>query len=266
MSFEERGVEAHMQYLYVDRTAVEKSFNKNLLLRLSESTDLVGIAIKCLQSLVYLFNLAAEFATGELTLLANLHDMSQSVDPQMISMQELHTEYTHFCRPDPVCCKEDRHRPPVRNMVVSELSHRFPEQVILFSFTSSIPEIGFSKCSSSDEMGTSIMTHRQPLLQVTVGFVPHVMIKEQMETYAIETVGGNEEYIDDVCMPQVAETTRSNAINCFLSQPELTSYRKLWRSKHGAAGFVVQNRSFDRTGGPRTQCWYMNQRSVTIKR
>jgi hypothetical protein len=191
-SFEERGVEAQLQYLYVDRKAVDKSFRTNLLLRLSESTDLVGIAIKCLQSLASLFNLAAESATGELTLLANLHDMSQSFDPPMAGM---HIEHTHFWRPDPVCCKNDGQRPSVRNMALSELSHRFPEQVILFSFTYSIPAIEFSMCSSSNDMGTSILTHRQPPLQVTVGFVPHIMIEEQLESYATEIVGDNEEHI-----------------------------------------------------------------------
>jgi hypothetical protein len=257
VSFEERGVEAQLQYLYVNRKAVDKSFIINFLLRLSESTDLVGVAIKCLQSLASLFNLAAESATGELTLLAsNLQDMSQSFDPPMAGMQELHTEYTNFWRPNPVCCKKDGRRPSVRNVILSELSHRFPEQVILFSLTCSVPAIDLSMCSSSDVMGTSIMTQRQPSLQVTVGFIPHIVIEEQLESYATEIVGDNPERIDDVSMQQVAETAISNAINCFSSQPELTNYVRLWRSKHGGAAFVVQKRSFDIAGRPRTQCWY----------
>ncbi|KAF8731318.1 hypothetical protein HU200_016372 [Digitaria exilis] len=259
---EQRGVEAQLQYLYVDHNALEKSFVTNLLLRLSESIDLVGVAIKCLQSMTSLFNLAAETASGELTLLANLHDISQSYDPPMAGMQELHAESTRFWRPDPVCCKEDGHRPPVRNMVLSELSHRFPEQVIVFSFTCCLPALELSMCSSSYETGTSIMTHRQQPLQVAVGFVPHITIDVQQAKYATERVGDHEESIYDVSMQQVAETSRSNAINCFSSQLEFTGYARLWRSKHGGASFVVQKRSFDRKSGPRTPCWYVNRRSA----
>ncbi|KAF8731316.1 hypothetical protein HU200_016370 [Digitaria exilis] len=256
---EQRGVEAQLQYLYVDHMALEKSFSANLLLRLSESIDLVGVAIKCLQSLTSLFNLADDTATGELALLAtNLQDMSQqSYDPPMAGMQDLHPESTQIWRPDPVCCNEDGHR-PVRNMVLSELSNRFPEQVILFSFTCCLPALVFSMCNSSDERGTSIMTHRQPPLQVTVGFVHHIM-KEQQESYATEIVGDNEKRIYDVSMQQVAETARSNAINCFSSQPEFTVYARQWTSKHGGASFIVQKRSFDVKGRPRTPCWYTSR-------
>lgn len=110
------------------------------------------------------------------------------------------------------------------------------------------------------------MTHRQPPLQVTVGFVPHIM-KEQQESYATEIVGDNEERVDDVSMQQVAETVRSNAIiNCFSRQPELTGYGRLWRSEHGGAGFVVQKGSIDRAGWPRAHCWYMNRRSAKKRR
>ncbi|KAF8713968.1 hypothetical protein HU200_027955 [Digitaria exilis] len=257
---EQRGVEAQLQYLYVDHKALDKSFVAILLLRLSESTDLVGVAIKCLQSLTSLFNLADETATGELALLANLQDMSQqSYDPPVAGMQYVHPESTQVWRPDPVCCQEEGHR-PVRNMVLSE---RFPEQVILFSFTCSFPALEFSMCSSSDETSTSIMTHRQQPLQVTVAFTPHCMTHKEQESYATEIVGDNEEQpINDVSMQQEAETARSNAINYFLSQPELRVYGRMWRSEHGGAGFVVEKRSFDREGWPITHSWYMNRRSA----
>ncbi|KAF8783611.1 hypothetical protein HU200_000464 [Digitaria exilis] len=225
-----------------------------LWLRVSESTDLVGIAIRCTESLSFLSKPAAESAIAELTQLPNLLDSAYVMPWLVAGMQYVHPESTQVWRPDPVCCQEEGHR-PVRNMVLSELSNRFPEQVILFSFTCCLPALVFSMCSSSDETGTSIMTHRQPPLQVTVGFVPHIM-KEQQESYATEIVGDNEERIYDVSMQQVAETARSNAINCFSSQPELTVYARQWTSKHGGASFIVQKRSFDVKGGPRTRCWH----------
>jgi len=141
-------------------------------------------------------------------------------------------------------------------MVLAELSHWFPEQVIVFSLTCPIPALEFSIYNSSDETGTSTIRHRQPPLEVTVGYVPHIMIEKQQESNATEIVGDTEECIDDVCLQQVAETAKSNAISCFSSQPELAGYGMLWRSKHGAAGFTVQKLSFERARVPKTHCWY----------
>ncbi|CAM0145196.1 unnamed protein product [Urochloa decumbens] len=260
--FEERGVEAQVHYSYVDHETSEKSFGTTLLLRLSESTDIIEIAIKCLHSLRSLFNLAVEMATGELTLLASLHDMSQSYDPPMVGLQELHTECTHYWRIDPVCCKQDEHR---SNMIPSEITHRFPEQVILFCLRYSISAPESSLCSLSNGVSTSSMTHRPSPLQVTVAFVPHIMNEEQQESCATEIVGDNEERIDGVSIQQVAKTARSNAINCFLSQPELTGYGMLWRSKHGSAWFMVQKRNSERADWPKTQCWYRTQKKCKDK-
>ncbi|RLM58864.1 hypothetical protein C2845_PM18G05950 [Panicum miliaceum] len=119
--------------------------------------------------------------------------------------------------------------------------------------------MGKDDLSCSDVGSTSIMTHRQPPLEVTVGYVPHIKNEVQQESYATEIVGDNEERIDDVSMQQVAETAKSNAINCFSSQPELTGYGMLWKSKHGGAGFMVQKQSFERARAPKTQCWYLNR-------
>ena len=48
---EGRGIEVELQYQYEDHKMPGKGSNLALVLRLSESIDIVGIAIKCLQSL-----------------------------------------------------------------------------------------------------------------------------------------------------------------------------------------------------------------------
>ena len=71
---EGRGIEVELQYQYEDHKMPGKGFHLALVLRLSESIDIVGIAIKCLQSLASQFKLNTDFAMGEL--LPNLQDIS----------------------------------------------------------------------------------------------------------------------------------------------------------------------------------------------
>jgi hypothetical protein len=106
MYSDERGVEALLAYRYEDSTVAEKCFFLGLMLRLTESTDLVEVAIKGLQLLAPQFKLAAEYAMGELTLLSNLQDIAHLHVPLLVGIQEWHIKHTQLSRPDPACCKQ----------------------------------------------------------------------------------------------------------------------------------------------------------------
>ena len=103
---DERGVEALLAYRYEDSTVAEKCFFLGLILRLTESTDLVEVAIKGLQLLASQFKLAVEYAMGELTLLSNLQDIAHLHAPLWVGIQEWHIKHTQLSRPDPACCKQ----------------------------------------------------------------------------------------------------------------------------------------------------------------
>ena len=77
---EGRGVEACLWYKRFDPERLDKSFRVNLILRLSESTDIIGTAIDCVRSSASLLNLPAQDAIvmGHLTQLPNLQDISDS--------------------------------------------------------------------------------------------------------------------------------------------------------------------------------------------
>ncbi|WVZ73652.1 LOW QUALITY PROTEIN: hypothetical protein U9M48_021937 [Paspalum notatum var. saurae] len=96
------------------------------------------VAIEGLHLLTSQFKLAAESAMGELAMLAsNLQDIAQSNVPLLSvgnRVQEWHVEHTQLCRPDPTWCKAFRHGHSANNIVSSELSHIFPEQVIYLAF------------------------------------------------------------------------------------------------------------------------------------
>jgi hypothetical protein len=152
-----RGVEALVDYWYIDHKRPEKSFFLMLLLRLSESTDIVGVAMKCMQSLASQFNLVVDTAIGELTLLTDLQDVSESDADLWVGIHEWHSEVTQRCRRDPSCCKGHvlRDNNTFTSSSESELSHVFPEEVIVFSFDCSVSPPQYSLRSSANESNKS---------------------------------------------------------------------------------------------------------------
>jgi hypothetical protein len=266
---DERGVEAVLGYCYEDSTMAEKCFTLLLFLRLSESTDIVGVATKGLQLLTSEFKLAAEFAMGELTLLCNLQDIAHSYGPPWVPIQERHIRYTQRFRPDPACCKGSRHRLCANNNISSELSDILPEQVIVCGFRCYyVPALEpRSSCISFDVLCRSNKSRGsgKPPLLLTAAFLPHKATETQ-DSYALETIGGDIKEHRDASIQQVAEALESNAINCFFRQPELTKYRIHWYSKHGSAKFTVEKASMETAGAPKTKRRYNTRASTRRSR
>lgn len=100
---EGRGVEATLEFHYEDRKTPMRSFSLALMLRLSDSTDIVGTAVSCLQSLTSSMKLVADAAVGELTQLPP-QDISHSHSASCFSIKDLCCYDTQFWRPDPLCC------------------------------------------------------------------------------------------------------------------------------------------------------------------
>ncbi|CAL5077059.1 unnamed protein product [Urochloa decumbens] len=243
---EERGVEVRVRYCYLDRRRPDKSFSLRLVLRLSESTDIVGIAIKCLQLLASQFNFVADAAMGELSVLASsLQDISHSHAPLWVGFQQRHIEISQMFRPDPLCCKSKGHEPYANKVVPSKLSHVFPEEVIGFAIEcySSAPEYSLRSSSAHEVDKRSVLRKRGPPLQLAVCLAPHYVCDEWLQaSYVAERIGHNdEEERIDISMQQVGETVRSGAINCFLRQPKVKQYKIRWVTKHGTAWFLVEN-------------------------
>jgi hypothetical protein len=122
MYSDERGSEAVLSYSYKDSTMIEKCFTLLLSLRLSESTDIVGVAIKGLQLFTAEFKHPVECAMGELTLLPNLQDIAHLYGPPWVGIRERHINNTQFYHPDPACCKGSRHGLCAKDNVSSRLA------------------------------------------------------------------------------------------------------------------------------------------------
>ncbi|CAL5091776.1 unnamed protein product [Urochloa decumbens] len=91
---EGRGVEAALEFRYEDRKTPMRSFSLVLMLRLSESTDIVGTAIRCLQSFMPSLKPVAEIVIGELTQLP-LQDISHSHSASCFTVQAFEGSNQH---------------------------------------------------------------------------------------------------------------------------------------------------------------------------
>ena len=85
---EGRGLEALLRYVCFDPMRLDKSFSLSLVLRLSESRDIVAAAIDCLRSSTSLLNLPAQDAIiGHLTQVHNLQEISDSYAPPWVGFE-----------------------------------------------------------------------------------------------------------------------------------------------------------------------------------
>jgi len=251
---EGRGVETWLWYEHFNPHRLDKSFRLVLILRLSESTDIVGAAIDCLRSSTPLLNLTAQDAImGELTQLPNLQDISDSYAPPrwvVVGYEDDLAFLSKIFRPDPLCCQRNGHEPSVKSSLSSELSHLFQEQTIYFNFSCYVSALEYSLPSASDDEAAGrnvVMTDQSPL-KLEVTFAPHW---SSYNSYVIEAIGSKpDEHFPFGSIQQAVDMTRSRSVNCLIRQPEVTEYRMWWLSGHGAAGFKVEKPSTEAAAVP----------------
>ncbi|KAL6647137.1 hypothetical protein ACP70R_014574 [Stipagrostis hirtigluma subsp. patula] len=229
---EDRGVEAVLSYYYDDYEMPEKSFDLRMVLRLSESTDIVGIAIKCLKHLASPFKLALESAMGELTIPADVDDISHSYGAPLVWIQETHARLTEICRPNPLCCK-------AQDTISSESSNKFPEQVTSISFEYYVSELEYSLHSSTIEASQNNLIDWSPSLFLRAGFVPHCMWGGLAQNHVAKAFAGKGEQRDGNIEEEI-EMVRSKTIDWLILRPELADYITLWQYGHGFAFFHVR--------------------------
>ncbi|XBI97104.1 hypothetical protein VPH35_033296 [Triticum aestivum] len=228
-SVEDNGRVARLYFEYKDRKTPVKSFRLFLVLRLYESTNIVGVTVKCLQSLGPSFKSLAEVATGEITQVPT-QDVSYSPDP--ISWGRKRCGWSPWANivgltkewsPDPFCCiLNGLNKPSANNIILSELTGRFQQDVVLFQFTCSFSASEYCSRSSTDEARINT-TKAWPPLDKTVIFAPHASRKPQ----------------DGPSLHQKEDGIQTEAIDCFIRHPEQTKYDKIWYLTHGWVIFRV---------------------------
>jgi len=260
MSFEERGLEATLLFIHEDCKAPKENFRLGLMLRLSQSTDVIGITVKCLQLLTPHFNSISEVVIRELTQLPT-QDFKWSPmynEPgDMERWNQVHDTLTQWFRPDPFCCKQNE----LQNMSAAcsssssstnapGLSGIFPEQVIgvflqRHILLSEYRELQGSKmtCHSTSSFQEDVL-----LLKLGVLFMPHHPLEDikfatEAESSAVEQLldaNVHPHQLDSLVLPKAVEYLHHNA--------EAMMYRMSWKSKHGSAHLCLQKTSKEMMG------------------
>uniref|UniRef100_K4AIM7 Uncharacterized protein n=1 Tax=Setaria italica TaxID=4555 RepID=K4AIM7_SETIT len=248
---EGRSVEAKLIFIYEDDDAPEKNLCIGSMLRLSESTDIVGITIRCLKLLVTPhFRSTAEAATREL---ANLPTQDFSWVPYADSTHKehwnsIHRDMSQWFRPDPFCCNH-HHEPCSKHcegstgtMGLSEVSL---ESVIEVYWQCQIPLSEYKMQRRAIPQGRMFSSKDTPHLKLGLLFTPHGSLGGVMpkaESAALEVIDGEEQHgmHTNLTLQQLDETMLPKALECLYQKEEATAYQILWKSNHGAAYLQVK--------------------------
>ncbi|KAF2921253.1 hypothetical protein DAI22_07g016800 [Oryza sativa Japonica Group] len=230
-------VEAMVCFVYDDGAAPEDNFFLSMILQLSESTNIVGTIIKCLQLFTPYFESTAETVRKELIQLPT-QDFSRGSHSHSYSWENIHSTATKWFRPNPLCCKH--HGQKVRgsgNLHKIELTDIFLEPVIEVSLLCQVSPPGFRE--QGTVKGKSSLK-KIPHLNVILVYTPHGSSEDlfpAVDSTVIEVINGNEQHClhTNVSLEQMEEIMLPRAVDCFRQNAKATAYQMLWKSKHGGA-------------------------------
>ncbi|KAJ1255614.1 hypothetical protein BS78_K180800 [Paspalum vaginatum] len=256
------GMEAKLLFMYEDHEAPEKNLCLGCMLRLSESTDIVGTVVRFLELLVTPhFRSTAECIRREL---AQLPTQDFAWVPYVDCSHKklwnsVHSCMTQWFRPNPLCCKQAQHEPEpsyyyhssssTGTMTVSDASYLEP--VIAVSLQSHIPLSEYnmhaiaSKGTEAESSSSGCCLKNLQHLKMGLLFAPHGFCEDQQlpstESSAVEVIDGMEQSVvhTNISLEQLDEFMLPKAIDCLHRKAEMRVYQMFWKSKHGTAFLQV---------------------------
>ncbi|KAJ1287530.1 hypothetical protein BS78_02G017300 [Paspalum vaginatum] len=245
----EHGTEASLVFIKKDGTAPEGSIYFSMIVQLSESTDMVGIAVKSLQSFAPHVKCTVEKIINELTQLST-QDLSWV--PSVYSYEKEHWDNLHsigsqWYRPNPLCCKQRGQREAQcysnkQDMAGSSDVRMEPLVGFNLQWQVSLPVNNKQKASLSEEM---ISLQDSPYLKAGIMFGPHgyseSMLPVNNSSVAVALVRGEQHLLHtDITLEQLGDIMIPKATDYFCQNTEVTVYQMIWRSKHGYARIQVE--------------------------
>lgn len=246
----DHGIEGWLLFIHKDSDAPENDFILGLTLQLSESTDLVGIAVKCLE-LFYTphFKSRAESVKIKLTQLPT-HDLYWV--PYFDSSHKRHWDNIHgvctqWFRPNPLCCKQpcgsSNTNVPSELLSCTSISM---EPVIMVYLQAYIPLP--ARCNRRRTIikgKTSSLQKGFPYLKLGLLFSPHASSEDLQPAVggsATEMISGEEQHglYTNMTLEQLSEIMLPKAIDCLRRNAGATAYQMLWKSRHGSAYLQVE--------------------------
>ncbi|CAM0948030.1 unnamed protein product [Alopecurus aequalis] len=267
MSFEERGVEAICAFVFQDFRAPTKSFSIGFMLRLSESSDIFGIIMSCMESVTPHFRDAAKVMKRELIQLPTQDFSWQTQTPYWEDYSYWVNAYntiTQWLRPNPLCCNEHKHDlithassssiPNVSSPASSRLASTFMEQVIgmylqchIYAHDKRLQNL----VTKHGRKGRgSTLNLESALLKLEVLFVPHDSpegIEPTTESFAFEVIDGKEQEMvhSNASLLDVDEKMLPKAIEYLSQNSGSRMYQMCLRSTHGTAHLCVGKTTTD---------------------
>jgi hypothetical protein len=246
-------------FLLEDSNVPENNFLLDLSLRLSESTDIVGVVIRCLQLFIPYLSSTAETVKAKLTQMPT-QDLCWVFDAYSVygcdeQQNSLHTTCSKWFRPNPFCCQQQDH-PHAQSSSSKSLScDIYLEQVIQVYLLGHVAlSVGNNRQSAviDGESQTSPMRDF-PYLKLGANLWPHASFEDLSPT-----VGGSvSEIINDeakqcgmyanISFEQLVKITMPKEVDYLSRNVEATSYEMLWMSKHGSAYLQVEKTSWRAT-------------------
>ncbi|GJM96378.1 hypothetical protein PR202_ga13205 [Eleusine coracana subsp. coracana] len=259
ISLDERGVEAKLLFVYEDDEAPEENLCLGSIMRISESTDVIGTVARCLELLATPhFRPTAESARREL---AQLPRQDFSWVPYLESGDKehwnaMHSSLTQWFRPNPLCCSKHvaEKRPTASSssssgMKLSDVSTLEPTVIEVF-LQRHVPLSEYNvNRRAVDNMHVPCLKD-VPHLKLGLLFSPHGSSEEMTtlapaaaESAAVEVIDGEEQrggVHRNVSLEQLDEFMLPKAIDCLHRKPEAAAYQMFWKSTHGTAFLHVE--------------------------
>ncbi|CAL5077980.1 unnamed protein product [Urochloa decumbens] len=247
------GTEANLMFTQKDDTSPEGNIYFSMTLQLSESTDIVGITIKCLELFAPHFKCTIEKMRKELSQLPTQElswvPLPPPAQEYRHSQHNLQILCSQWFRQNPLCCKHhDGHE--VRrnsNIYMAGLSDFFQEPVLEVTLQCQVSMSLYNKQNTLvyEDM---ISLQDSQYLKAGISFAPHRssddMLHGNRSSAMVAIVGEEQHCLDiDITLEQLEKIMLPKAIDYFHRNAKAKIYKMIWKSKHGSALIQVEKTS-----------------------
>jgi len=240
------GTNVNLTFVQYDGTP-EGHIYFNLVVQLSESTDIVGIALRCLQYFAPHFKSSFENIRNELT---QLSTQDFSWGPSIYYRKEQWDKFNSFLlqwsRPNPFCCKQHgQHEVQCfSNIDMAGFSEVLLEPVINLYLQCQVSMSVYSKQKPSRSEDI-ISLQDYPYLKTGISFCPHVCLEDMLpanRSSEIAAIVRKEQHClhTDITLKQLEEIILPRTVDYFHQNAEAMVYQMIWKSKHGLAHIQVE--------------------------
>jgi hypothetical protein len=246
-------MEASLMFLLEGGNAPENNFLFYLNLRLFEFTDIVGVAVRCLQLFIPYLSSTAETVKTKLTQVP-LQDLCWVSDANSVfGCDEQQINFRAICskwyQPNIFCCQQqDVHRTHSSSSVSLPCDIYLEPVIHVYLIGHVALSVGKNRhrAVTDGESQTSLM-RGFPYLKLGAHFWPYASyddLSPGVNGSASEMINGEAKQhakYRNISFEQLDEITITKAVDCLHRNIAATSYQTLWKSKHGSAYLQVGN-------------------------